>query len=680
MAQYGEDRVNGYPHAAGTQQNTTSQTPSMTHQITGLAQAATQPIKIGIRPLDLNNKNDRKAMNYTIQSNGRNTRNGNAVAGMRYGQNKYGIQWGSDGRVMSQTQPQGQIQTQVQSQTESQGQPITYQNKTINNGMGQLGRYRNKVGNGQTYSWDSNNNAFYTEGNNVGVGTTGLAHSGANVQLDPNTRYNFGNNRIGRKLGAAYDASTGTINTANLGRRSMRRLRNVLNQQGVNQGNVEQQPQAVQDSAEQQTNQTTGHVSGQTPGRQSILSQNFPNLFAPGFSLNNQIPIFQPNWNPNFNTQPTQEQNVVEQPTQEQSTQQTPQAKRSEVNKYTAYIDQMNGNIGKPEEEQRLNDYVTNMNNNIGVPESQQNNGFLGWLGNTISVQTIPTASSAAAFGQYMPTYQSTYGRELGTLGATLAAPFIPSAASALAGGVGGTSTGTSVGQGTVRGLIGQGSSQTARGLLGRGVTQGTTQATARPALQSGWQTGGQYASRIKNMDNWRRMFQGRTPGEIDALMRRLSDPKVWQTFQRAFGFKKGGILKAQQGASLQQNPNSALAKIMENEELATQFAQALGMSIDDLVTAAADPEMSVKLEQLAQKMMKQSAKQGAKLEYISLLRGKCPEGQELVYFAKGGRICSACKGKKLEQGGEPEYMNKFRDRQKKKQMEKCGGKMKKSK
>lgn len=151
---------------------------------------------------------------------------------------------------------------------------------------------------------------------------------------------------------------------------------------------------------------------------------------------------------------------------------------------------------------------------------------------------------------------------------------------------------------------------------------------------------------------------------------------------------KNGGILKAQQGAQIQaKNSNTpTLDAIMNNPQLAEQFLSALSqqlgkeITLEDLTAAAANPEMGQQLEQLAQQMMKQSAKQGAKLEYISLLRGKCPEGQELVYFAKGGRICSACMGKKMEDGGEAGYMKSFRDRQKKKQMEKCGGKMKKGK
>lgn len=142
---------------------------------------------------------------------------------------------------------------------------------------------------------------------------------------------------------------------------------------------------------------------------------------------------------------------------------------------------------------------------------------------------------------------------------------------------------------------------------------------------------------------------------------------------------RNGGVLKAQQGAQLQ-DPTPFLTRIMRDKASAMKFAQALGMSLDELVTASADPEASQELERIAQKVMTQQAKHGAKLEYISFLRGKCPEGQELVYFAKGGKLCSACMGKKMEDGGEAGYMKSFRDRQKKKQMEKCGGKMKKGK
>lgn len=40
----------------------------------------------------------------------------------------------------------------------------------------------------------------------------------------------------------------------------------------------------------------------------------------------------------------------------------------------------------------------------------------------------------------------------------------------------------------------------------------------------------------------------------------------------------------------------------------------------------------------------------GAKLSYFNKLQGKCPEGQQLVTFKIGGRMCTACqKGNKVE-------------------------------
>jgi hypothetical protein len=53
-------------------------------------------------------------------------------------------------------------------------------------------------------------------------------------------------------------------------------------------------------------------------------------------------------------------------------------------------------------------------------------------------------------------------------------------------------------------------------------------------------------------------------------------------------------------------------------------------------------------------------AMKGTKLNYIKELKGICPEGYEMQYFAAGGHLCQRCmKGKKIEEA-------------------KCGKKMKK--
>ncbi len=49
-----------------------------------------------------------------------------------------------------------------------------------------------------------------------------------------------------------------------------------------------------------------------------------------------------------------------------------------------------------------------------------------------------------------------------------------------------------------------------------------------------------------------------------------------------------------------------------------------------------------------------QSAKKGAKLNYIKSLRGICPEGYELGYFKEGGQICAKCVEKREKMGGIP--------------------------
>lgn len=50
------------------------------------------------------------------------------------------------------------------------------------------------------------------------------------------------------------------------------------------------------------------------------------------------------------------------------------------------------------------------------------------------------------------------------------------------------------------------------------------------------------------------------------------------------------------------------------------------------------------------------AAKNGAKLNYLKQLKGKCPEGEELVYMKKGGVVCPVCQKKK---GGEVAQENK---------------------
>lgn len=80
------------------------------------------------------------------------------------------------------------------------------------------------------------------------------------------------------------------------------------------------------------------------------------------------------------------------------------------------------------------------------------------------------------------------------------------------------------------------------------------------------------------------------------------------------------------------------------------QDAQAQGIQLQseqDLQAYAeqlGEEGLKAKYQEFMQKMKGGiMARLGAKLEYYKKLKGVCPEGQELVYFKQGGRVCKAC-------------------------------------
>ena len=77
--------------------------------------------------------------------------------------------------------------------------------------------------------------------------------------------------------------------------------------------------------------------------------------------------------------------------------------------------------------------------------------------------------------------------------------------------------------------------------------------------------------------------------------------------------------------------------KIQSEQDLQA-YAQQLG-----------EEGLKVKYQEFMQRMQGGvKAKFGAKLDYVRKLKGLCPEGEELVYLKKGGRVCSVCQ-KKVE-------------------------------
>ena len=102
--------------------------------------------------------------------------------------------------------------------------------------------------------------------------------------------------------------------------------------------------------------------------------------------------------------------------------------------------------------------------------------------------------------------------------------------------------------------------------------------------------------------------------------------------------FQQGGTMNNQQELQkafvvyLIQDAQSQGIQIQSEQDLQA-YAEQLG-----------EDGIKAKYQEFMQKMQGGvMARLGAKLEYYKKLKGVCPEGEELVYFKQGGRICKAC-------------------------------------
>lgn len=139
--------------------------------------------------------------------------------------------------------------------------------------------------------------------------------------------------------------------------------------------------------------------------------------------------------------------------------------------------------------------------------------------------------------------------------------------------------------------------------------------------------------------------------------------------------FKQGGIMyKYQQGASndpmdqiaqlstafLQGDTKSGqqLVEILNNREIGPQLIKAVQQGVkqkDQRATIIAQA-----IQTLTQGNTRK-ARLGAKLNYIRQSIGECPEGEEVIYFKKGGEICKMCSSKKLQKGGKSDPVKDFK-------------------
>ena len=148
--------------------------------------------------------------------------------------------------------------------------------------------------------------------------------------------------------------------------------------------------------------------------------------------------------------------------------------------------------------------------------------------------------------------------------------------------------------------------------------------------------------------------------------------------------FKQGGqMYKYQAGAQMVQ-PQQASSGQYGIEQQAVALVQAAmqgdteaNQTIQKIMQAAQQGDQQAaqvaKLLQAIVQQMKGSrkARLGAKLDYIKQSIGECPEGQEVVYFKKGGEICKICAGKKMQDGGKSDPIKNFKKKKEQNELKK---------
>lgn len=137
--------------------------------------------------------------------------------------------------------------------------------------------------------------------------------------------------------------------------------------------------------------------------------------------------------------------------------------------------------------------------------------------------------------------------------------------------------------------------------------------------------------------------------------------------------FEKGGqMYKYSVGAQMVQPQQASGQQGIEQQAMtlvqaAMQGDQQANQTIQKIMQAAQQGDQQAaqvaKLLQAIVQQMKGSrkARLGAKLDYIKQSIGECPEGQEVVYFKKGGETCKICAGKKMQDGGKSDPIKNFK-------------------
>ena len=128
------------------------------------------------------------------------------------------------------------------------------------------------------------------------------------------------------------------------------------------------------------------------------------------------------------------------------------------------------------------------------------------------------------------------------------------------------------------------------------------------------------------------------------------------------------------QVAQLISKQPETLEQIAASDELVEAGAEELENDNPEAFAQLSQPGAATQLIQaVVDQASVQSARRGAKLNFIRSLKGECPEGYYKTYYAAGGSLCPVCKqkeqkavqkakcGKKMKKGAVTRAMNGIR-------------------
>ena len=117
----------------------------------------------------------------------------------------------------------------------------------------------------------------------------------------------------------------------------------------------------------------------------------------------------------------------------------------------------------------------------------------------------------------------------------------------------------------------------------------------------------------------------------------------------KMYKYQGGKMYKYQEGGAAP-SPEEQVAQLVQAAQQGDKEAQQKIQQIQQ--AAQGGDQQAQQIMQMIQQIMQQaqSARQGAKLNYIKRLKGLCEDDEDLVFMKRGGKVCKVCQKKQQQQ------------------------------